>query len=158
MSEGLSKLELTAIASSKTIALETPSHFQRYLLIFRLATLDTTNAVGTEIYRPTTATPSASPRLDIFALGIIACELLCKFDTQMERRQTLQSLRQCEFPKKFASCAGHQSAKVRDCVSDMLSGDADNMPTIPDLKKRLSDVLAQSQKLEVNEVLRRSST
>ncbi|KAF2208960.1 hypothetical protein CERZMDRAFT_48195 [Cercospora zeae-maydis SCOH1-5] len=113
-------------------------------------------AVGTEIYRPTSATSPASPRLDIFALGIVACELLCKFGTQMERRQTLQALRKGAFPTKFASCAGHQSAQVRECVAAMLSDDAGD--GIWDLKRRLSDLLEHSQKIDSKEIQRRFST
>ncbi|PPJ60709.1 hypothetical protein CBER1_03453 [Cercospora berteroae] len=114
-------------------------------------------AVGTEIYRPTSATSPASPRLDIFALGIVACELLCKFGTQMERRETLQALRKGAFPKKFASCAGHHSAKVKDCVAAMLS---DDVGAILELKRRLSGLLEQQpQKIIDNkEAQRRSST
>ena len=40
-------------------------------------------AVGTEIYRPIHAVSDASASLDIFALGIIAFELLWHFDTRM---------------------------------------------------------------------------
>ncbi|KAM3424061.1 hypothetical protein BST61_g11388 [Cercospora zeina] len=113
-------------------------------------------AVGTEIYRPTSATPPASPRLDIFALGIVACELLCRFGTQMERRQTLHALRKGAFPTKFASCAGHNSANVRECVAAMLSDGAGG--EIADLKRRLSDVLETSQKVDGKETQRRCST
>lgn len=38
--------------------------------------------VGTEIYRPLATTSDASASLDLFALGIIAFELLWKFDTR----------------------------------------------------------------------------
>ncbi|USW57156.1 Putative serine/threonine-protein kinase, active [Septoria linicola] len=115
-------------------------------------------AVGTEIYRPTTATPPASPKLDIFALGIVACELICRFGTQMERRETLQSLRRGGFPSKFANCAGEFSSKLKECVSAMLGDGSDNNAGIPDLKRRLSDILVQSQKIGSNDKLRRVST
>lgn len=76
----------------------------------------------------------------------------------MERRQTLQSLRQGEFPPKFASCAGHQSAKVKECVTAMLTDDAEEMPSISDLKGRLMDVLTRTQRVEVSDLRRSSST
>lgn len=40
-------------------------------------------AVGTEIYRPLNSMSNASPGLDVFALGIVAFEMLWKFGTRM---------------------------------------------------------------------------
>ncbi|EGP84431.1 uncharacterized protein MYCGRDRAFT_30507, partial [Zymoseptoria tritici IPO323] len=89
-----------------------------------------THAVGTELYRPAASKSSVSPKLDIFALGIIACELLTHFSTQMERRETLHSLRKGQFPDGFAGCAGHQSSKVKECVAAMLSDESPEATTI----------------------------
>lgn len=123
------------------------------------------SAVGTEIYRPTASKDNISPRLDIFAVGIIACELMCKFDTQMERRQTLHDLRQGRFPKNFGTSAGrhgHSPSKLRDCVASMLS-DTDET-SIAELKEMLSSLLATKEKdsgtriVGREDVLRRSST
>jgi translation initiation factor 2-alpha kinase 3 len=122
-----------------------------------LSTPPPTHAVGTELYRPTSSKSSVSPKLDIFALGIVACELLIKFSTQMERRETLQALRRGQFPNSFAGCAGHQSAKVKECVKAMLSDELPEDATIADLRRRLEAVL--SPKVMVNDtLLRRSST
>ncbi|TKX19783.1 putative eukaryotic translation initiation factor 2-alpha kinase 1 [Elsinoe australis] len=55
--------------------------------------------VGTELYRPTQPHPDqlqtgmAHVSQDIYALGIIFTELLCKFDTRMERHDVLSALR-----------------------------------------------------------------
>jgi hypothetical protein len=106
-------------------------------------------AVGTEIYRPTSTKSSNSPRLDIFALGMIACELLHKFDTQMERRETMQKLREGNLDENFASCAGPLAGEMRNCVGAMLAteGPGDNVP-VSELRRRLSGLLEQSQRLE----------
>lgn len=120
-------------------------------------------AVGTEIYRPESTKSNISPRLDVFALGIIACELLCKFDTQMERRETLHAVKKGKFPEKFASCAGGQSGRVKDCVAAMLTDEMREEGTITDLKQRIEAILAsKATGVEVSfqsqSPLRRSST
>lgn len=113
-------------------------------LVTQLASSDGTSAVpkgavGTEIYRPTTSKADPSPSLDIFALGIIACELLHKFGTQMERRETLHALRRGTFPEQFASFAGQHAGEIKDCVSRMLALDGNSEPaTIGDLRRRLT--------------------
>ncbi|KXT00507.1 hypothetical protein AC578_4058 [Pseudocercospora eumusae] len=93
-------------------------------------------AVGTEIYRPTNGNSGLpSTHLDIYALGVIACELLCKFNTQMERRDTLQSLRRGTLPRDLALGT---SGKLRDCIASMLSPEA----TIGGIRKTLSNILS----------------
>ncbi|KAF2165916.1 hypothetical protein M409DRAFT_23648 [Zasmidium cellare ATCC 36951] len=118
-------------------------------------------AVGTEIYRPATSNDNFSPRLDIFAVGVIACELLCKFDTQMERRHTLHELRHGKYPKHFASCAGQHASRMRECVSSMLSDDSDGH-TVGELKDMLSSMLVSEEPamkvVAKEEVVRSSST
>lgn len=112
--------------------------------------------VGTELYRPVSHPPQISPQLDIFAVGIIACELLHKFETQMERRQTLQGLRSGNFPKKFASCAGHQAARVKEVIAAMLSETEE--VSIEDLKCRLGAIIASGgTSVGSDEVIRRGS-
>ena len=54
--------------------------------------------VGTEVYRPATANVHG-PSLDIYALGIVAFELLNKFDTRMERLHSINQLKQGAFPE-----------------------------------------------------------
>ena len=120
-------------------------------------------AVGTEIYRPASTKSNISKRLDIFALGIIACELLCKFETQMERRETLHGLKKGRFPDHFASCAGGQSGKVKECVAAMLSDELPEEIAITDLRQRIEGVLATKVTgvevlFQSQSPLRRSST
>jgi translation initiation factor 2-alpha kinase 3 len=50
-------------------------------------------AVGTELYRPTHAASKPNEKLDVYALGIIAVELLHPFGTRMERHKMLQEVR-----------------------------------------------------------------
>ncbi|KAK4494475.1 hypothetical protein PRZ48_014773 [Zasmidium cellare] len=115
-------------------------------------------AVGTEIYRPATSKDNVSPRLDIFAVGVIACELLCKFDTQMERRHTLQQLRHGQFPKHFVSCAGRHASRMRECVTHMLADDADGV-SVAELKTMLASMLEPAMKgVAKEDAVRRSST
>lgn len=80
--------------------------------------------VGTEIYRPATLEQIASPSLDVYALGIVAFELLCKFETRMERLDMIQKLKGGQFPKDFCSDIPVQHADdVRACIRTMLATD-----------------------------------
>lgn len=118
-----------------------------------------TPAVGTAVYRPTETQSPVSPRLDVYALGVIACELLHKFSTESERRVTLHKLRDGEFPRPFASCAGGQAGQVEECVAAMLSHESpEEMPSIADLKRRLSGVLDTRSLASGGEVLLRRSS
>uniref|UniRef100_A0A2D3VE31 Protein kinase domain-containing protein n=1 Tax=Ramularia collo-cygni TaxID=112498 RepID=A0A2D3VE31_9PEZI len=120
-------------------------------------------AVGTEIYRPVSTKSNISPRLDIFALGVIACELLCKFNTQMERRETLHALKKGRFPERFASCAGGQAGRVKECVAAMLGDGMPEEGAIADLRQRIEAILASKAigvevSFKDSSPLRRSST
>ncbi|KAF7186460.1 Eukaryotic translation initiation factor 2-alpha kinase 1 [Pseudocercospora fuligena] len=109
-------------------------------------------AVGTEIYRPTNGNSGLpSTHLDIYALGVIACELLCKFNTQMERRDTLQSLRRGTFPQDLAV---GPSCKLRDCIASMLSPES----TIGEIRKKLSNILSNALNSPSLPAPRRSSS
>ncbi|CAD0042036.1 unnamed protein product [Aureobasidium pullulans] len=66
-------------------------------------------AVGTEIYRPYTVTRDNHPSLDVYALGIIAFELLHPFGTRMERHEMLHKLKKGEISDeldKEVECEG----------------------------------------------------
>ncbi|TKA83166.1 hypothetical protein B0A55_00695 [Friedmanniomyces simplex] len=57
--------------------------------------------VGTEIYRPTRV-PEHQQDLDVYALGIIAFELLYQFDTRMERHEAIHTQKHHgKFPGDF---------------------------------------------------------
>ena len=95
-------------------------------------------AVGTEMYRPATATQH-STSLDVYALGIIAFELLWRFNTRMERLHCIQQLKQGEFPSGFVEILGSERAgKVTECIQAMISHDDSGVST-QELKRMLSD-------------------
>ncbi|KAK0860137.1 hypothetical protein LTS02_008687 [Friedmanniomyces endolithicus] len=84
-------------------------------------------AVGTELYRPKRS-PKHKQHLDIYALAIIAFELLYKFNTRMERHQAIQALK-CDgtFPDDFMrhsvpqNEAAPHSHRATDILVDRLS-------------------------------------
>jgi translation initiation factor 2-alpha kinase 3 len=101
-------------------------------------------AVGTEIYRPPTATARHSS-LDIYALGIVAFELLCKFNTRMERLHTLQQLKQGEFPVDFGKDWGMKVGEaMKECIGSMLAQDG-NAVSISELKQKLTAILSMRE-------------
>lgn len=79
----------------------------------------------------------SSASLDIYALGIIAFEMLWKFNTRMERLQTIQRLKQGEFPHGFSDRLGKHGRKVTECISAMLSQNGDSV-SIAEIKQVLS--------------------
>ncbi|GAB7361738.1 hypothetical protein MBLNU230_g1785t1 [Neophaeotheca triangularis] len=97
--------------------------------------------VGTALYRPTDGKTQAGRHLDIFALGIVAFELLWKFDTRMERLEILQQLRRGHFPANFAEACGHGSDEMEQCIRLMLFGNGGGVPSIEDFKQRLRKVI-----------------
>ncbi|KAK0942006.1 hypothetical protein LTR29_006424 [Friedmanniomyces endolithicus] len=79
-------------------------------------------AVGTELYRPKRK-PKHKQHLDIYALAIIAFELLYKFNTRMERHQAIQALKDHgTFPGDFMreSVPQNEAAPHIHCVADVL--------------------------------------
>ena len=98
-------------------------------------------AVGTQMYRP--SVPQAcQPSLDIYALGIVAFELLRKFDTGSERVLTLQQLKQDTFPATFGKAWGGKVCEaMKEWIRSMLAQDG-NAVTIPELKQKLTSILS----------------
>jgi serine/threonine protein kinase len=102
-------------------------------------------AVGTEIYRPPTAT-ARHPSLDIYALGIAAFELLCKFNTRMERLHTVQQLKQGEFPLDFGKAWGMKVGEaMKECIGSMLAQDGDAV-SISELKQKLEAIVSMRER------------
>ena len=98
-------------------------------------------AVGTEIYRPDTQ-ETRSSSLDIYALGIVAFELLWRFKTRMERLYTIQRLKQGEFPNGFLDRLGKsRSGKIVECIEAMLSNGGSGISS-HELKQQLSALQA----------------
>lgn len=82
----------------------------------------TMKPVGTEFYRPETSTRN-SDKLDVFALGIIAVEMLYKFGTRMERSDALSRLKKGEFPGEFAEMVGPHGDKIQLLIGAMVLAD-----------------------------------
>ncbi|KAJ4991297.1 hypothetical protein SVAN01_03195 [Stagonosporopsis vannaccii] len=78
--------------------------------------------VGTQFYRPETSSRN-SEKLDVFALGVIAVEMLWQFGTRMERSDTLARLKKGEFPAGFAEKVGTQGEKVKQLIGAMVLAD-----------------------------------
>lgn len=118
---------------------------------------DTSKPVGTELYRPTSAgsTSRASPSLDVFAVGIIAFELLWNFHTRMERQDTLQRLKSGEFPARFSERIGDKSGQVMRWIKNMLTVE-DGTGNIASLKEWLCEI-KQSLKKPAEVPVRRHS-
>jgi translation initiation factor 2-alpha kinase 3 len=82
----------------------------------------TSKPVGTEFYRPPNG-GSMSEKLDVFALGIMAFEMLNKFNTKSERAMTLMQVRRGEFPAGFVETFGECGEKVKALLAGMLHAD-----------------------------------
>jgi len=77
-------------------------------------------AVGTTIYRPSNP-QTTGPGLDIYALGIVAFELLYRFKTKMGRLDDIRDLKNGQFPDGFCASVGSDRAeKVKKCIMSML--------------------------------------
>ncbi|KAK3071603.1 hypothetical protein LTR53_008340 [Teratosphaeriaceae sp. CCFEE 6253] len=94
--------------------------------------------VGTAHYQPTRR-PELNAHLDVFALGIIAFELLYAFGTRMERHEAIQQLKEeGTFPQRFhehIDPTGHMG----NCINDMLAHNPE--VTLQLLRERLEGVL-----------------
>jgi translation initiation factor 2-alpha kinase 3 len=92
--------------------------------------------VGTEFYRPQ-ASGGISEKLDVFALGVIAFEMLQKFDTRMERIAALTELRRGVFPHGFAQSFGDVGADVQQLIGEMVQGDEQKRLSCDQVKKEI---------------------
>jgi len=101
-----------------------------------------TKAVGTELYRPTNSIGNAEESLDVFALGIIAAELLFPFTTRMERQAKLLELRDGQLSEdSFTAELGEKSSALVDCIKRMTCGDERLRLTCPQLRERIERLL-----------------
>ncbi|KAI4924952.1 uncharacterized protein J4E92_006989 [Alternaria infectoria] len=94
---------------------------------------DTFKPVGTEFYRPHTGS-GINEKLDVFALGVVAFEMIQKFDTRMERISALTELRRGVFPDGFAQGLGDIGDDVQQLISDMVQGDEGKRPGCEDVR------------------------
>lgn len=78
--------------------------------------------VGTKHYRPAnmpTSEPIICPKLDMYSLGVIAFELIMKFETASERARVLEDLSNGIFPRDF------DDYDMADGIKNMLCKDRD---------------------------------
>ncbi|KAI4686235.1 hypothetical protein J4E81_008586 [Alternaria sp. BMP 2799] len=94
---------------------------------------DTFKPVGTEFYRPHTGS-GINEKLDVFALGVVAFEMIQKFDTRMERISALTELRRGVFPDGFAQGLGDVGDDVQQLISDMVQGEEGKRPGCEDVR------------------------
>lgn len=99
-------------------------------------------AVGTELYRPPIATANADEKLDVFALGIIATELLFPFPTRMERQATLHAVRNGSLPDdSLDHVLGDRGIELVACIKGMTTHDEITRLSCPQARKRLESLL-----------------
>lgn len=78
-----------------------------------------TNNVGTFLYMSPEQLTGVSycNKVDVFSLGVIFFELLVAFNTEMERLDTLQNVRNSVFPKDFPSSFPEESRLTKKLLS-----------------------------------------
>ncbi|KAF1831878.1 eukaryotic translation initiation factor 2-alpha kinase 2 [Decorospora gaudefroyi] len=101
---------------------------------------DTTKPVGTEFYRPQTSS-GISEKLDVFALGVVAFEMLQRFGTRMERIAALTQLRRGTFPEDFAQSFGDMGSDVQQLISDMIQEDERSRLSCDHVKAKIRDLV-----------------
>ncbi|KAF2656561.1 eukaryotic translation initiation factor 2-alpha kinase 2 [Lophiostoma macrostomum CBS 122681] len=81
--------------------------------------------VGTEFYRPEGGDRHISEKLDVFALGVVLFEMLCGFETRMERYDALGRLRRGEFPNGFVERIGSDGVglQIQELIKSMVNAD-----------------------------------
>lgn len=99
-----------------------------------------TKAVGTEFYRPDTSTRN-SEKLDVFALGVIAVEMLCSFSTRMERSDTLSRLKKGEFPDGFAKRVGPHGDKMQQLIGAMVLANEEQRMSVDEARSEIANLV-----------------
>jgi translation initiation factor 2-alpha kinase 3 len=100
-------------------------------------------AVGTELYRPLSAGALADEKLDVFALGIIAMELIFPFDTRMERQEKLQNLRNGQCSDAEFQSLGEIGNEFANCIRGMTC-DEKNRFTCAQVRDRIDQLLERT--------------
>ena len=101
--------------------------------------------VGTEFYRPS-ASSGVNEKLDVFALGVVAFEMLHKFSTRMERIAALSELRRGLFPGDFVQNHGDVGGDVQTFISGMMHGDEEQRLSCDEVKEEIRELV---QRLKV---------
>ncbi|KAI9705459.1 MAG: hypothetical protein M1836_006214 [Candelina mexicana] len=100
-------------------------------------------AVGTEFYRPSILGGPPNEKYDVFALGVIAVELLCKFTTKMERHATLSNLHKGILPTMLLAQSGAKCGQLETCIRKMLCADETERYGCKEVRNCMEDLLAQ---------------
>jgi len=132
-------------------------------LVAQIARPDSTNlvsptkAVGTELYRPLLLEP-VQESLDVYALGVIAFELLHPFDTSkhtlndrarsdanygsgMERHDSLQALRKGILPPSFMVSYGDAGTQIANSIKSMVHSDPQLRPSCADIRSGIERLI-----------------
>ena len=96
--------------------------------------------VGTQFYRPDCSARN-SEKLDVFALGVMAVEMLCKFSTRMERSDTLARLKRGTFPAGFAERLGKYGEKVKQLIGAMVLADEEQRMGIEEARGEIAGLI-----------------
>ncbi|KAB2577481.1 hypothetical protein BFW01_g12132 [Lasiodiplodia theobromae] len=99
-------------------------------------------AVGTEFYRPPGPSRQPSEKLDVFSLGVIAFELLWKFDTKSERIHTLSELKLGRLPPLFTPKLEGCGTRIAELIQGMLRSDDDERLSCAEVQKEVEDIIA----------------
>ncbi|KAL1654563.1 hypothetical protein SLS61_002752 [Didymella pomorum] len=102
--------------------------------------VNTTRPVGTEFYRPDKISRT-NDKLDVFALGIIAVEMLYKFGTRMERSDALSRLKKGEFPDGFADKVGPHGDKIQQLIGAMVLADEETRMGCEDARTEITSLV-----------------
>jgi translation initiation factor 2-alpha kinase 3 len=94
--------------------------------------------VGTEFYRPEGRDSRVNEKLDVFALGVMAFEMLQPFSTRMERAGALTRLRRGEFPDGFTKTHG---LEVHRLISGMIHPNEEERWSCEDVKRQLTKAI-----------------
>ncbi|KAF2761649.1 kinase-like protein [Pseudovirgaria hyperparasitica] len=103
----------------------------------------TAKAVGTEFYRPHTASPIPSAKLDVFSLGIILFELVYSFGTKMERHETLRRLKLGLLPEDFSDQIKDKDCEVERLIFGMTNDDEKSRYTCTTARLAINQILAK---------------
>jgi translation initiation factor 2-alpha kinase 3 len=96
--------------------------------------------VGTEFYRPH-ASSGVNEKLDIFALGVVAFEMVQKFNTRMERIAALAELRHGVFPDDFIQSLGNVGPDMQQLISDMVQGDEGKRLGCDEVRSKIGELV-----------------
>ncbi|OAK98566.1 kinase-like protein [Phaeosphaeriaceae sp. SRC1lsM3a] len=102
--------------------------------------LGTVKPVGTEYYRPE-MTARIDEKLDVFALGVIGFEMLCKFGTRMERVAALADFRRGLFPDDFSQGLGDHDANMQYLLGSMVHPDEQQRMGCEEVKSGMSRLI-----------------